>query len=129
MIINSIILYSYSQPPSADHLSSLRSFGSIIFPCSINCKAYSILSSILALPAGIGKSRIGFCLCFSNKCKSMSNLIFVLYVEQNKQDRVGRPSNELSSNGVTDVTHLKDKEGGLVLESGVTVAKLLDLLL
>ena len=54
----------------------------------------------------------------------MSNLIFVLYDEQNKQDRVGRPSNELSGNGVTDVTHLKDKEGGLVLESGLTVAKL-----
>jgi hypothetical protein len=59
----------------------------------------------------------------------MSNLIFVLYVEQNKQDRVGRPSNELSGNGVTEVTHPEDKEGVFVLEYGVTAAKLLELLL
>jgi hypothetical protein len=56
----------------------------------------------------------------------MSNLIFVLYVEQNKQDRVGRPSNELFGNGITEITHLEDKEGIFVLEYGVTIAKLLD---
>jgi hypothetical protein len=55
----------------------------------------------------------------------MSNLIFVLYVEQNKQDMVGRPSKELSGNGITEVTHPEDKEG--VLED--VVAKLLDPLL
>jgi hypothetical protein len=55
----------------------------------------------------------------------MSNLIFVLYVEQNKQDRLGRPS----GNGVTEVTHLEDKEGVFVLEYEVTIDKLLDLLL
>jgi hypothetical protein len=59
----------------------------------------------------------------------MSNLIFVLYVEQNKQDRVGRSSNKLSGNGITEITHPEDKQGVFVLERGVTIAKLLDLLL
>jgi hypothetical protein len=59
----------------------------------------------------------------------MSNLVFVLYVEQNKQDRLGRPYNNLSGNGVTEVTHLEDKEGVFVLEYGVAVDTLLDLLL
>ena len=57
----------------------------------------------------------------------MSNLIFVLYVEQNKQDRVGRLSNELSGNEITEITHPEDKERVFVLECGVTVSKLLDL--
>jgi hypothetical protein len=56
----------------------------------------------------------------------MSNLIIVLYVEQNKQDRVGRLS---SGNGITEITHPDDREGVFVLEYGVTVAKLLDLIL
>jgi hypothetical protein len=62
----------------------------------------------------------------------MSNLIFVLYVEQNKQDRFGRPSKELSGlfgNGITEITHLEDKEGVFVLEYGVSIAKLLEILL
>jgi hypothetical protein len=50
-------------------------------------------------------------------------------VEQNKQDRVGRPSNELSGNGITEITHPEDKEGVFLLEYGVAVAKLLDILL
>ena len=66
----------------------------------------------------------------------MSNLIFVLYEEQNKQDKVARPSKELSGviidmfgNGITEITHPEDKEGIFVLECGVAVAKLLDSLL
>lgn len=59
----------------------------------------------------------------------MSNLIFVLYVEQNNQDRVGRPSNEFSDNRVTEVTHPEDKDGVFVLKCEVTAAKLLDLFL
>jgi len=50
-------------------------------------------------------------------------------MEQNKQDRVGRPSKELSGNGVTEVTHLEDKERVFVLEYRVTLAKLLAILL
>jgi hypothetical protein len=62
----------------------------------------------------------------------MSNLIFVLYAEQNKQDRIGRPSKELSGlfgNGITEITHPEDKKGVFVLEYGVTIAKLLEILL
>ena len=66
----------------------------------------------------------------------MSNLIFVLYEEQNKQDKVARPSKELSGviidmfgNGITEITRPEDKEWVFVLECGVGVDKLLDLLL
>jgi hypothetical protein len=52
----------------------------------------------------------------------MSNLIFVLYEEQKRQDKVARPSNELSGSpkvesffclvtDVTEITHPEDKEG------------------
>jgi hypothetical protein len=66
----------------------------------------------------------------------MSNLIFVLYVEQNKQDKVGRSSNELSGvitflfgNGITEITHPEHKEGVLAVVVRAAVAKLLDSLL
>ena len=57
----------------------------------------------------------------------MSNLIFVLFEEQKRQDKVGRRSNELSGNEITEITNPEDKERVAVLECGVTVAKLLDI--
>jgi hypothetical protein len=100
-------------------------------------RAYSILSSILALP--MGKLYTRFRLCISNKCNSISNLIFVFYVEQNRQDRSGRRSNDTSLRfvlplhflvtDVTEITELVDTEVLLEGNCSVVVAKLLEILL